>query len=422
MTDTTLGPVQPHERIQLVDILRGFALFGILHANWSHFSGLLSRAQSFWIDGSFYTSYSFLFGLGFSIQMIRAEAVHRPFVFRYLWRTALLYLIGAWHFVFIWTGDILRFYGLVAPVLLVVRKARPWLILVFAAAAMVVSMAPWPPDGQMLHRVNPEQIEAERLESRLSVPQPPAWCEMLPGLTDRYRSQVCQTAINVRIMPRNAYTTISWWRWGWGGGAILCLFLLGLYAGRRRILHEPLRHTRFLIAVAGVFLVLGVAGNTLSNYDGWVQEHWGIAMPEGLARWIDVENFGDASLAVFYMSAMTLLLSHSAVAMRILRPLGAVGRIGLTNYLAQSIIFSSILGQHGFDVMRNIRDGYSVLLLYSVFAVQILYSVWWLKRFRFGPAEWIWRSLTWWRLQPMRIGSARPARIGVSPEAAGESV
>jgi len=86
--------------------------------------------------------------------------------------------------------------------------------------------------------------------------------------------------------------------------------------------------------------------------------------------------------------------------------------MGLTNYLMQSIMFSSILGAHGFNVMRDVKDGYSLLLVNGFYVVQILYSYWWFTHFQFGPAEWAWRSLTWWRVQPMRV-APRPSAGGV---------
>jgi len=84
MTSATLGPVQPRERIQLVDVLRGFALLGILQVNFANTSEWLYQLVEFFAEGSFYTTYSFLFGLGFALQMIRAEEVRRPFLLRYL--------------------------------------------------------------------------------------------------------------------------------------------------------------------------------------------------------------------------------------------------------------------------------------------------------------------------------------------------
>jgi uncharacterized protein len=408
MTDAVLGPVQPHERIQLVDVLRGFALLGILQVNWTwaHTSGVWSHMIEFFAEGSFYTSYSFLFGLGFAIQMIRAEEAQRPFLVRYLWRTTILFLIGAGHFIFIWTGDILRDYALIAPVLLLVRRVRPAVIVALAGVVLVFTMAPFASrsgNGDALRRVNPEQGEADRVLMWVTVgntyAHPPAWCRIVPGLTDAYRADVCFWAASVRHQVAQQYTRLDWWH-GWDS-SILCMFLLGLYVGRRRLLRDTARHTRLLLWVAGVSLVFGLAGNGLSVYDKFLAGK-GIALPDGIARWVSDYYIGNIGLALFYLSGVTLLFTHWRWAARALAPLANVGRMGLTNYLMQGIIFSSMLGRHGFDVMRDVKAGYGVALINGVFVVQILYSYWWFKHFQFGPVEWAWRSLTWWRLQPMR--------------------
>ena len=161
------GPVQPHERSLLVDVLRGFALLGILQANFQNTSGALSDLIKFLVEGSFYTTFSFLFGLGFAIQLIRAEEAKRPFILRYVWRTVILLFIGVVHYVFFRSSEILIEYALCAGVLLLVRRWRPSLILALAAAYLVFSMSPRIPEGHAWTRINPEQVEAERVRMML---------------------------------------------------------------------------------------------------------------------------------------------------------------------------------------------------------------------------------------------------------------
>ena len=417
MTSAALGPVQPQERIQLVDVLRGFALLGILQVNWGwNTSGALSQLIEFFAEGSFYTSYSFLFGLGFALQMIRAEEAQRPFLVRYVWRTAILFVIGAGHFIFIWGGDILHTYALIAPVLLLVRRVRPALIVALAGAVLVVTMAPSvspSANGNVLRRASPERVEADRILRQTTIwnaySHPPAWCQIIPGLTDAYRVQVCSRAAGVRYQVTQQYTRPDAWQY-WDS-SILCMFLLGLYAGRRRLLRDAARHTRLLLWVGGVSLVLGLAGSGLSVYGDFFRAK-GIALPDGVALWVSDYYIGNIGLALFYLSGLTLLFTHWRLGARALAPLAHVGRMGLTNYLMQSIMFSSILGALGFNVMRDVKDGYGLLLINSFYVVQILYSYWWFKHFQFGPAEWAWRSLTWWRVQPMRIAH-QPSAGGV---------
>ena len=79
-----------------------------------------------------------------------------------------------------------------------------------------------------------------------------------------------------------------------------------------------------------------------------------------------------------------------------------VGRMGLTNYLMQAVVLVSVVGYRGFDIITGLGAWQNQLLINGFFVVQIFYSWWWLKHFRFGPVEWLWRSLTWFRIQPMR--------------------
>ena len=398
---TATGPVQPRERMVLVDVLRGFALLGILQVNFQNSSGTLSDLLDFFLQGSFYTTFSFLFGLGFAIQLMRAEEAKRPFIVRYLWRTVILLFIGIVHFVFFRASEILIEYALFAGFLLVVHRWRLSLILALALVWLVFSMSPRIPEGHVWTRINPEQVEAERLGAQLSraVDQanPPTWCH-IPGLSGAYSIEVCNNAIAVRRMLTHEITTVQWWK-GWEG--LMCMFLLGLYAGRRHIISDAARNTRLLAWVAGVALVFGLAGNALEVFGDFFADK-GIGLPKSLDEWRLASGFGNIGLSLFYLAGITLLYTHRNAARRVLAPLAYVGRMGLTNFFMQPVMFITVLGYRGFDLMSGIEGWQNQLLLNSFFAVQILYSWWWFQHFRFGPVEWAWRSLTWFRVQPMR--------------------
>jgi uncharacterized protein len=155
------------------------------------------------------------------------------------------------------------------------------------------------------------------------------------------------------------------------------MFLLGLYVGRRRVLTDAFGYTRLLLSVAGMALLLGLVGNGLEVYDDFFADR-GIALPDAVSRWVSTYYVGNIGLALFYLSSLTLLFTHWRWGARTLAPLAKVGRLGLTNYLMQSIVFSLILGTTGFDVMSRVTDGYNRLLIDAFFAVRIFYSYWWL--------------------------------------------
>lgn len=395
------GPVQPHERIQLLDVLRGFALLGMMQVNHQNAPGeLLSNLIEFLADGSFFTMFAFLFGLGFAMQLIRAEEARRPFLLRYLWRTVILFFIGVVHYIFVRTNEILMAYALFVVVLLLVRRWRPSLILVLAGAWLMFTMSPVIPEGHVWTRVDPERVEAELVSTQLSRAtaraNPPAWCQ-IPGLTGAYREEVCMNSVRLR----ERLATVRLWQLG-GYPEALAMVLLGLYAWRRRIFRDAARHTRFFVRVAVVALVFGLAGNALDVF-GDLFASKGIALPKVLNGWNVAYLLGNIGLCLFYVSTVTLLFTHWRLARRALAPLAYVGRMTLTNFFMQPIIFLTVLGHRGFDVMSGIQGWHNTLLINAFFVVQILYSRWWFQHFQFGPIEWAWRSLTWFRAQPFRL-------------------
>ena len=400
---TDAGPVQPRGRMVLLDVLRGFALLGILQVNFDgqNAKDALDNLLEFFVDGSFIAAFSFLFGLGFAIQLIRAEEAKRPFVVRFLWRTLILFFIGASYFVFIRPYVIITDYALLAPLLLFVRRWRPKLILGLAAAVLVFSMSPRLPEGQIWTRVNPEQVETERLSAQSSAAtaqaNPPAWCQMIPGLTDAYRENMCGRAATVRTLLTQELGTVQWWK---GQAGVLCMFLLGLYAGRRRIFRDAARHTRFFVWVGAGALVVGLAGSALYVFDDFFADK-GIALPKSLDGWRLTLKLGDIGMSLFYLASITLLYTHRSLVRRFLAPLANVGRMALTNYLMGYLILMTLLGD-GFGFVVRVDNWFSLLLVNAFFAVQIVYSYCWFQYFRFGPVEWLWRSLTWFRIQPMR--------------------
>ncbi|MEJ2749334.1 MAG: DUF418 domain-containing protein, partial [Anaerolineae bacterium] len=163
MTTPTARPVQPRERIQFVDILRGFALFGVLVFNISGFAGeqggyqiytsMIARAvvmlRDFFIQAKFYSMFSFLFGWGMAIQMLRAQARGTKFLPVFLRRLVVLLVIGFFHAILFWTGDILTLYALFGFVLLLFRKRSERFLLVASGLTLLLAIfLRWP--GQSL--------------------------------------------------------------------------------------------------------------------------------------------------------------------------------------------------------------------------------------------------------------------------------
>ncbi|MGH9651798.1 MAG: DUF418 domain-containing protein, partial [Terriglobales bacterium] len=183
--------------------------------------------------------------------------------------------------------------------------------------------------------------------------------------------------------------------------ASLPMFLCGLYVGRRRFFENLAVHRKGLwqILIAGLGVgVLAFAGRELLLTER-AKSAPSFAQRMTLGLLWSAHAWG---LAACYASTLLLLLQRRAGA-RWLAPLGAVGRMALTNYLLQAAIIVPVCV--GFGLFGRVTPSLGIILALAVWSAQVPASVWWLRRFRFGPAEWVWRSLTYGHLQPMRADS-----------------
>jgi uncharacterized protein len=195
--------------------------------------------------------------------------------------------------------------------------------------------------------------------------------------------------------------------------AILGRFLLGLLAGRHLLLQDVERHrpTHRRLLVWG--LVLGVLGNgtglvvqrlRLAGLVDPAKDDWMRVLPS-------IQELGYLGLAAVYLSAFALLFQRERWR-RVMQVLAPVGRMALTHYLLQSVVSLCLYDGWGLGLIGQLPPSRCVALALAVFALQVPLSHWWLSRFRFGPAEWLWRSLTYGQAQPMRLAprsTAEPA-------------
>ncbi|MGH9849168.1 MAG: DUF418 domain-containing protein [Blastocatellia bacterium] len=374
---TPLQPVQPSERIPALDIVRGFALFGVLLAYtiWNlgsppeHTLSLADRilygVLSVLVDTKFYTLFAFLFGLGFSIQLTRAEDRGASIVPVYCRRLLALLLIGLAHALLLRNGDILVPYAVMGFFLLLFRNASNKTLAVVAIIGLVypyLARGAWDLTG-------------------IPSPQRPEM-EGASYLVENY------------AWVRYWYSTaIVYWP------ASLPMFLFGLYVGRQRFFENIAGRRKLLRRALVAGLGIGVLAYLVSVAFALMREDSTTSFTQLLSLGF-LRSAHAWGLATFYASSL-LLLSQRRSWQRRLAPLGAVGRMALTNYLLQAAIIVPVC--IGFNLFGRVTPSLGVLLALAVWSAQVPASVWWLRRFRFGPAEWLWRSLTYGRLQPMRM-------------------
>lgn len=369
----------PGERIEILDVIRGFALVGVLLVNMQYFVepsyaqvlrdegwGLPDRLGLGFVDllalSKFYPIFSFLFGYGAALQMGSAVARGTGFAGLYAWRMTLLLLIGAHHAIYVWNGDILATYALLGYALLLFRKASDRTLLATSAGLVLAATA------------------------------------VLAGLRLALDAGLLAPDAAAEIERRFAASAEPWRRVGRQTLLVMGMFLLGFWAGRRGLFSDaPPAHPGRLRRLVALALGIGLAGNLA--YVALEMRVDPAALTWSWVAAVTLLAVCGPLLGAGYVGGLVLLFPRPGWRRR-LSPLAAVGRTALTNYLLQSLVCLALVGQHG--PLSPLHPPAGVALTFAIFAVQVALSRWWLRRYRFGPVEWLWRSATYARWQPLR--------------------
>jgi len=416
-TTKPMTPVKSGERIQIIDSLRGFALLGILLVNmalfinpvykvlfplppdtpmWDRVAGWLIQLLA---EGKFFPLFSLLFGLGFAIQFSRAQERNKRIVPLYLRRMFILLLIGLAHAFLIWTGDILVIYALLGFVLILFRKARPKTLLIWTGVIAVgyfllltlgvaaIELGRMDPTGAAILDQNVAQQEAFFRDEAARAAQIYSQGSFAEITTQRVREYFTFMSIGaIGFLP-----------------SVFMMFLIGLYFGKRRVFFEIEENLTFFRKITWWGLAIGLPASliaaSLRATSTFSQLDFNLSLYIATLGVV----FGGPALTLFYVGALTLLSRRQPWTDR-LQILAPVGRMALTNYLLQSIICTLIFYGYGLGFQGRIGATAGLLLTFFIFGLQIPFSHWWMARFRYGPFEWLWRSLTYLRLQPL----ARP--------------
>ena len=385
------------ERHDLIDALRGFALGGVLLVNLAYFSlyeylpdpsraalptarfdALALQVMELLVNIKFITLFSLLFGLGFSLQMERAQADGG--LKRFVRRLLILLVIGMLHSWLVWWGDILLTYAAAGLLLVCFRRAPDWLLL---AGGLVLALAVPPLVSPWMREVLADWPK-----------QPEVYADALQA----FSSHSFSTALNGN-MQIATWARISNW-------ALVCFvlgrFLLGYWAGRRGLFQRPTQHRALLARLFRGSLTIGIAMTVLQFTQAGLREQiaWLDSEPGKFAIRI-LLRAGPLALGIAYATGFALLFLQPAWQRR-LQLLAPMGRMALTHYLSQSVLGIALF--YGIGLGIGPRWGVAGWLLAwaAIFGLQLWASHWWLARFRFGPMEWVWRSLTYGRRQPFR--------------------
>jgi uncharacterized protein len=408
MSETAINrasPVALAERMVALDVLRGFALLGILVVNIQSFAlpsmayinphayGDLSGMNFavWWFthvvcDQKFMTVFSMLFGAGIVLMTSRSEARTGRSAAVHYRRMAWLILFGLLHAHLLWYGDILYLYGMCGLLVWCMRK-RPVYVLIPLGLSMIavgsvimllggLSMPYW------------DEVSLQQFAEGWSPSQ-----ETLRRELQAYRGSWLQQ-VPARSSSALSFQTVLFLIWGlWRAGGLMLvgmgLFKLGVFQAQRS--------SAFYATMAVLGLTAGIA---VSAY-GVVwndQRHWELEASFFFgSQW----NYWGSLMTAMGFVGLVMLFCQSPRAIRWCSPLAAVGQMALTNYLMQTVLCTMIFYGHGLGYFGYLQRTQQAMVVLGVWVLQLIGSPIWLHYFRFGPFEWLWRSLTYWKRQTM---------------------
>ena len=417
------------DRIRLIDALRGLSLAGIAMVHFGEqylgfmpppehqsyaihgtLDGVFEALSWTFVRGKGFGIFSFLFGLSFALQMQRAErrrpgADFRP---RFVWRLFILFAIG-WLHGLAYSGDILTVYAALGIPLILFYRAPDRRILVLAVLLLVGV----PRVVQRLVQGPATTADVQALQVRMNAQAEEHWQAVAAG----------DLPAIVRVHAGPGFRAKWEFQYGFMGRGYQTfgLFLLGLWAGRRRVLEDVETHRRLFVRLwrwTGALTVLipllaGVlfaVGQAMSG--GASQPPPAGTMPD-FSSWPLVAGMGlyDAwnnAMTLFYVASFALLFLRPRWQPRLLH-FAPAGRMALSVYVGQTVIGVLVFFGFGLGLLGRFGNSLTIPMGLAVFVLQAWACRAWLERFRFGPLEWAWRSLTWLRVEPFRARAAGSA-------------
>lgn len=404
------SPVLQNERADILDILRGIALLGVMLDNlfgftgWGFLTQLQRQALPTWhadailgftelsfINGKFYSLFSLLFGIGFSIILIRNEQKGINPLKIFYRRLFILLIIGAGHLLLLWEGDILVLYALIGMLLPLFRKCSnktllTWVVVLIASPLLfdVISV--------LFHYKNGNFLEdmAKLIDKRTGLPLDDSFNQYLYSKSDAWQHWRNWQASG--FLYRYSYILDSN-----RIPKVLGMFLMGFYAGRKMIYTNLENYTSLFKKMRRWGFIIGIPAALACTYFEIFGK--GIPDPMGLAHTL-FYAISVVPLSLAFVSVICLHWVNKKSTSR-LKFLAPMGRMALTNYLMQTIIGITIYYAVGFGLGGNIGPSYFIPIGLCVYALQVAYSNWWFKHFNYGPMEWIWRQLTYGKKLPL---------------------
>lgn len=373
-----------------IDVLRSFALFGILMVNITYlasayqgtgltdpgFDSSLDNATRYLVavafEAKFYLLFSFLFGYSFTLQLKSAERGDARFTPRFLRRCGALFVIGALHAVVLFPGDILTTYAVLGLILLAVHRVRPrtavrTAVILFTVTAVGFLLLAWVQQLAGGGGIDSAAVGAQAQQATEALRGSPG------SVIDAHLEQLPTVALLLVFFQ---------------APAALGAFLLGLAAGKHQALTDITRHRGTLRRIQWIGFPVGLLGGVVYAHSGL--EHPGTGY-QLLGLGIDVVT---APLLAAAYAATVLRLAATRRGALLAPALAPAGRMTLTNYLSQSLVLALLFTGLGTALVGRVPPPLVALIAVTLFAAQSIVCHRWLRHHRYGPVEWLLRAVT----------------------------
>lgn len=405
------SPVIQQDRANILDVLRGIALLGICLANYPFFAmyvfqppavqasmptatvdTVVKYFQAAFIDGKFYSMFSLLFGIGFTIILQKITKGGKQSLGIFYRRIIILLLIGLAHALILWEGDILLLYALLGLLLPLFRnmndKSLLILIVILILSPLLFDLLKVITNGRWDLALIFRPLAFSIAESS--------------GITENnYTNWLVQHKSFGDIVEWNKSGFFFRWEMLLGTNRlpkVFAMFLLGLYAGRN-LMYVRLEEKKHLFRrIQKRSLMIGLPATIVHaymQYDAYYIPH-GMGMLDTLFYALSV-----IPMSIFYTTTIVLFFINPRWHRKLLI-FAPVGRMALTNYIMQTVFGIFIFYGIGLGLGATTGLAYAMSIALAVYILQLICSNWWLNYFDFGPLEWVWRQLTYGRSLPIR--------------------
>lgn len=406
-----LSPTKDTRRIELMDALRGFAIFGIFLVNmvevsWYHISGpedkllwfgaaeeIADNLLNTLVEGKFYSIFSLLFGIGFGMYLFRKAEKAEEILSIFKRRLWVLLLIGMAHSQLLWIGDIVFLYAWLGFLLIAFRhKSDQWLLKA-ALICLLVPVVIYP-----LRFIDPYfslglpfYFIVMSISPLIGIENIIEWSFVDASLSSSWKEYFRLNFISFFIRQADLFDQARPFK-------VFAMFLLGFWASRQLWHQNPepflQKFSKWVYWVFPIAILLNIGmawiPSSQLNAGSWL-------------GWLKTTFYflGVVPLSLCYV--YFFIKAFQSPRFQVLHLFIPVGRVALSNYIFQSVVYTVLMRGVFLGLLGQVNPISCIVLALLIFPFQVAFSHWWLSRYRFGPVEWLWRSLTYGKWQEMKI-------------------